>query len=122
MRSRSGGDGDRENVEAVVEVCAEFAGFHHLGEVAIGGGDQAGVGADGARTAEAFEFALLQNAQEFGLQLDRNFADFVEEDRAAMGQFEAADALRDGAGEGAFFVAEQLTFEQVRWGWRRSSV
>ena len=82
-------------------------------EVAIGGGDQAGVGANGARTAEALELALLQDAQQFGLQLERDFAHLVEEDGAAVGEFEAPDALRDGAGEGALLVAEQLAFEQA---------
>ena len=33
--------------------------------------------------------------------------------RAPVGQLEAADALRDGAGEGAFLVAEELAFEQA---------
>ena len=31
-----------------------------------------------------------------------------------MGQLEAADLLGDGAGEGAFFVAEQLALQQAR--------
>jgi len=33
----------------------------------------------GARTAEALEFALLENAEELGLEFEGNFADFVEE-------------------------------------------
>ena len=40
-------------------------------------------------------------------------ADFVEEQRAAVGLLEAADALLVGAGEGALLVAEQLRLEQV---------
>ena len=40
-------------------------------------------------------------------------ADFVEEERAAVGLLEAADALLVGAGERPLLVAEQLRLEQV---------
>ena len=83
------------------------------GEIAIGGGDQARVGADGARTAQPLELALLQHAQQLGLQLQRNLAHLVQEHGAAMRQLEAADALRDGAGERALLVAEHLAFQQA---------
>jgi hypothetical protein len=45
------------------------------------------------------------------LNLQRDFADFVEEYGASVRQLEPADTLRDCAGEGASFVAEQLAFE-----------
>src|SRR5690606_8183734 len=41
-----------------------------------------------------------------------NVADFVEEERAAVGELEAAELLGGGAGEGAGLVAEELAFEQ----------
>ncbi len=47
------------------------------------------------------------------LQFERDFADLVEEDGAVVGQFEAADALRDGAGEGAALVSEEFAFQQA---------
>src|ERR1035438_6297335 len=106
-------DRERENVEPVIEVGAELPFLHHQREVAVGGGHQAGVGADGAGTAEALEFALLEDAQELGLQLERNLSDFVEEHGAAVCQLKAADTLGNGAGEGAFFVAEHLTLQQA---------
>ena len=62
-----------------------------LREVSVGRGHQANIDMDGARAAQAFEFLLLQNAQELGLQFERNIADLVEKQRAAMGQLEAAD-------------------------------
>ena len=40
-------------------------------------------------------------------------ADFVEEDRAAVGLHELADLVARGAGEGAGDVAEQLAFQQI---------
>ena len=47
------------------------------------------------RAAQALELLLLQDAQQLGLQRRRDVADLVEEQRAAVGQLEAADLLRD---------------------------
>ncbi len=41
------------------------------------------------------------------------FADFVEEEGAAIGEFEAADFALVCAGEGTAFVAKQFTFKQI---------
>src|SRR5262249_32197844 len=43
-----------------------------------------------------------------------NIADFVEKNGAPVRQFESADSLSDGAGEGAFFMPEQFAFQQAR--------
>ena len=63
---------------------------------------------------------LFQHPQQLGLQHQRDFADFVQEQRAFVGQLEDAAFLRAGVGEGALFVAEQLAFEQRLREWRRS--
>ena len=42
-----------------------------------------------------------------------HFGDFVEQQGAAVGLLELADAAAGGAGEGAFLVAEQFRFQQV---------
>ena len=80
----------------------------------MGGGDDAHVAADRAIAADALERALLQDAQQLDLHLHRHVADFVEEQRAALGKLEAPDPRGERAGEGALLVAEQLAFEQVR--------
>jgi hypothetical protein len=56
---------------------------------------------------------FLQHPEQFDLDIQGNFADFVEKNRAAIRQFETTDAFGDGAGERAFFVAEQFTFNQA---------
>ncbi len=50
---------------------------------------------------------VLQHAQDLGLRLQAHGADFVEEERAAIGNFEQAFLAGDGAGERAFDVAEE---------------
>ena len=57
---------------------------------------------------------LLQHAQQLGLQLERHFADFVEEHDAAFGGAEHTEAAPGSAGERALLVAEQLAFGQRR--------
>ena len=46
------------------------------------------------RAAEPLELLLLQHAEQLGLQLQRDVADLVEEQRPLVGQLEAADLLR----------------------------
>jgi len=47
------------------------------------------------------------------LKFERKVANFVEEERAAVGELEAADFLADGAGEGAALVAEEFGFKKT---------
>ena len=104
---------DRHDVEPVVQVLAEPAGGGFGQQVAVAGGDDAGVDADRLRVADALELALLQRAEQLHLQVGRRGVDFVEEDRAGVGRFEAAGAVVDRAGERAADVAEELAFEQA---------
>ncbi len=64
------------------------------------------------RSADALEAPFLESAEDLGLQRERQVANLVEEERAAMRHLELARLARDGAGEGALFVAEELGFEQ----------
>ncbi len=82
-------------------------------QVAIGGRQHAHVDALRHARADAFERLFLEHAQQFGLQRQFDFGDFVEQDGALIGQFEASDARGVGAGEGTAFVAEQFAFHQV---------
>ena len=111
-RSRSGGTLDREDGEAVVEVLAKALLAHGLEQVAIGRGNDPDIDPDRRRAADPIELALLEDAEQLDLSLERQFADLVEEESAAVGQFEAADSPRDGAGEGSLLVAEQLALDE----------
>jgi hypothetical protein len=107
-------EAQREHVEAVVEILAEAALGDRAGEVDVGGGEDADVDPDGAVAADGLEGALLQDAQQLGLGVDRELADLVEQEGAAVGHLEPAGAVLGGPGEGAADVAEQLALEQVR--------
>ena len=104
---------NREDVEAVVQVFAEGADFNHAFEVFVGRGNDAHVGALGFVAAHTFKGALLQHAQQLDLHGQRHVADFIQEQRAAVGQFKTPGAAGDGAGECALLMAEQFAFEQL---------
>ena len=55
----------------------------------------------------------LEHAQELLLLAQRDVGDLVEEERAAVGQLEPADAILPGVGERALHVAEQLALEDA---------
>ncbi|OPZ60721.1 MAG: hypothetical protein BWY87_00296 [Deltaproteobacteria bacterium ADurb.Bin510] len=92
---------------------AEAAGAHHGLEVAVGGADHAHIDLDGAAAAYAFDLLVLQHPQQPDLGLGGQLTDFVQEDRAPVGAFEAAALLAQGSGEGAFLVAEELGVQQA---------
>ena len=72
---------------------------------------------DGVGGADGVEALLVERAQDFGLGLQAHVADFVEEERAAVGALEGAAlfgrACRRGAGDGAVAVAEEFGFDVV---------
>ena len=63
--------------------------------------------------ADRIDLAFLQRAQKLDLRFERQLADLVEEQRAAVGLLELADAAVDGARERALLVAEQDALDQV---------
>jgi hypothetical protein len=101
-----------EDVEPVIEVLAERPGGDRGGQVAVRRGDHADVDADRLAAADALELALLEDAEELHLRVGRDVADLVEEDRAAVGQLEAAEPPLRRAGEGAVLVAEELALDE----------
>jgi hypothetical protein len=55
----------------------------------------------------------FEHAQQFHLSGERQRADFIEEQRAAVGRFELAFARLVRAGVGARFGAEEFGFDQL---------
>ena len=102
-----------DDVEAMEQIFAEAAFADEFAQIFVGGGEDADVDFDGFGAAEAHELALLDHAQKLGLGFGADGGNFVEENRALIGDFEEAFFRCDGAGEGAFHVAEKLRFEKV---------
>jgi hypothetical protein len=104
---------DLDRVEAEQQVLTEPPVRHLLPQVGVRGRKDAHVGAARARRADALELAGLEHAQQLRLQVERHVRDLVEEERAAVGHLEAADAVGLGVREGALHVAEQLALEDT---------
>ncbi|SVJ77443.1 Uncharacterized protein conserved in bacteria [Klebsiella pneumoniae] len=68
---------------------------------------------DRPATADPLDLLFLEKAQQVGLQLQRQVADLVEEQGAAVGRLDPPDLALVRAGEGALLVAEQLGLDQV---------
>jgi hypothetical protein len=105
-------DLERKDGEAVVEVKTEGAVDDTLLKVAMRGGDDADVYPRHLVVADALEFAALEEAEQLGLNGERELSDLVEEERPPVRSFDAAGAGLDGSGEGAAGVSEELGLEK----------
>ena len=88
-------DVNPDHAETVVQVFAELALGHSLLEVRIGGGEGSDVYALRARLADRHDLALLEEAEQLGLDVDRQVADFVHEQRAARRRAHEAGLIGD---------------------------
>jgi len=130
-----GGQAQVHDVEAIQKVFPEHALGDRTGQVPVRGGDDPDVDRYGPGAADAIDDAFLDGAQQFGLEPGVHFADFVQQQRAAVGLLELADAAGDRAGEGPLLcpnssdssklsgMAAQLTLMKGRsarleWVWR----
>ncbi len=109
-----GRDFNGEHTEAVVEIPAELPAFHHLHQTSVGRRHEPKVHLDRLRTPQPLEFALLQDAQEFRLQFQRNIPHFVEKQGSLVGQLDAPNRTPYSAGECSSLVAKQFALEQPR--------
>jgi hypothetical protein len=91
-RSRNGGSVTRITESRLVEVGAEPLRVDLCEQVAIGRGDQSNVGVSRLMIAEPPEFSAIEEPQQLGLHLERELADLVDEQRAAGGDLECAEA------------------------------
>ena len=67
----------------------------------------------GSSSPTRSEAAFVQRAQHLGLRLQAHVADFVEEQRAAVGLLELAFLVGGRAGKRALAMAEQFALDQV---------
>ncbi|MEY4258681.1 MAG: hypothetical protein RJA56_1582 [Pseudomonadota bacterium] len=101
-----------QDIESVVQVFAELVFGDVLFQVFVGRGDDANINGDGLVGAQWLDLSLLQHPQEFDLHVQGQVANFVQENRAAIGHFKAAHPFAHGTGESAFSVTKQFTFQK----------
>ena len=67
---------------------------------------------DGFGAADAFDLTFLEYSQECNLDLWRQIANFVQEDRSTISGFETPNTPLRGAGKRALFVSEEFRRNQ----------
>ena len=100
-----------DRIDPIIKVFAEPPLPHQRFQVHVGGADEPDVHRDGLRTANAHDAPVLDRPQQFRLQVQRNVADFIQEERPAVGLLELAHVVRMGIRESALDVTEQFTLE-----------
>ena len=99
-------------MQTVKQVLAKMPGHYRVSQVDVGGRHQPHIDRDRRARTQAHHFTLLQNPQQFHLHVQRQIADLIEEQRAAIGRFKPAGLVGGSTGERAFFMAEQFAFHQ----------
>ena len=77
------------------------------------GGDDSQIDRNRLDAADRNHDSLLNRAQQLGLHHERQLADFIEKQRAAIGTADESERGGNGAGESALHVAEQLRLHQL---------
>ena len=98
----AGGDGTRvQRVSGLSRNVSSVSGLRGdcLFQIAIGSRDDTHVSPARAVVANALVPLLLKNTEKLILNVERDFADFIKENGAAFGGFEAAGTVLDGTGE-----------------------
>ena len=105
---------NRKHVQPVVQIAAKLLLAHLIHQFAIGRRNQTKIHFQRLNSAQPLEFRILQNPQQFRLQLQRDLSYLIQEERALVRQFEPANLPAHRPGEGAFLIAKQLAFQQAR--------
>src|SRR5436309_28744 len=100
------------NIDAVEQIFTEITDGDLFFQITVGSKDEADVHLFIQLAANAAELAVLQYLEELGLDAGIEFADLIEEERPAIGPFNASRFGGYGPGERAFLVSKKLAFQQ----------
>jgi hypothetical protein len=81
---------NRKYVEPEEQVAAKLAVRDGGLQVAVSRRNDPNISSDGGSSADTLKFVFLQNTQQSNLGFGREISNFVKEDRASVGQFEAS--------------------------------
>ena len=103
---------DRKDVQPIEEVRAERTCLNRFLQVSIRGGNHTNVHVYGFVASHRFKFPLLKNSQEFDLRCQRQLADFIEKNRAAVGKLKAPDVPIQSASKRSLDVTKKFALHQ----------
>src|ERR1700691_4076147 len=82
-------------------------------KIAVCGGNHAHVHTQRTAAPYRLKLVFLQDAKQLHLRLQAKLPDFIQEDRAAVGKLEAADASLERPREGPFHMPKQFALYQT---------
>ena len=82
-----------DGVDAKEEIFAKVSSLGFFWQVRVGCRQDTHIDATCLRGADALKFTGFEYTEEFGLLAERDIGNFVEKQGAAVGQFEASDAI-----------------------------
>jgi hypothetical protein len=105
-------DSDWEDIEAIIQIRTKFFLLNQLPQILIRGGDHPHIDRNYAAASQPLDLLFLEDAQEFGLEFEREISDFIEKQRSSVGSLKAPHGLCNGTGKSAALMSEKFTFEQ----------
>ena len=109
-----GRNGQRENIEAVIEIRSKLFLLHQLLEVTMSRGNHTHVGGQQFLSPNSLKLTFLQNPKQFGLEFERHVSNFIQKKCPVSSLFKFSSFAFNRAGEGSFFMTEQFRFKQFR--------
>ena len=113
-RCRNGGRNIGNTARRYQRSSRKRPSAHHRRQVPVRGCHDPHIDVDRLPAAHPLEPAVLKNPQQANLRRQRQFADFVQEQGAAVGTLEPSRARFRGAGKRAPLMPEQLRVDQFR--------
>ena len=104
---------NRNDAQSVIEIATEGASRRVRCEVAVGSGNYSHVHANRRGATNPLKLLLLEHAQQLGLQVEPHFADFVEQERSAVGALKGPFDPLDRAGKCAPLVPKERAFDEA---------
>src|SRR5689334_127179 len=105
----------RYYLQSEEQILAERSGSYRALQVVICRRDDSDIGLDDAVASDALDFLCFDRAQQLGLCVWSQIADFVQKQRAVMRQLEPTDSGLRRARKRTALVPEHLALHQIAW-------
>ena len=105
---------DLDHVEPIEEVFAEPSFLDRILQIHVRRRDETHIGSARRVVADPFVLPVLDEPQQLRLQGERQVADLVQEERAAVARRDAARVVANRAGERSPDMPEEFAFEQLQ--------
>ncbi len=106
-------DMDLDGIQAKQQVLAKSSGGSLRVHIGIRSCKHSHVDAPGRGRSDALKISRFENAQKLGLQIERYVRNLIQEQRAAVREFESPHAICSRVGKCALYVPKQLAFEHA---------